>query len=466
MKWRRKSAGLSISDSVASISSHHQNVSHVKFTQQTTVSKLVRTTSTPMNQLLPKPTNLDSLCGSSYQASSIDPSSGNETDQSASITSNIYSPSPAIAAKRDTFPMQRARQMRHRLPKAQTPLRQVMSKSIQRAIQQQRIERTKLAPHIRAPRKMTFDSMSSSDGSLDEVPSKTPQVSGVLDLRTTPVLKRTNSAPNPRGYLHKEENAQIPNDRPKSEESLIVDALIEEHYKRTDFRARIDAISDNVINETKNFSGEGSDVQTTNVDGSTGIFKSCLDDEENLTTPYKAVTLGTKKSARVTPMQSMLSIPDNSLQNDVWYTPKSISTNVNLPSPTSDHEEDDEVFTHSNIDDENQNKPPQNRIWRLFSNVFKMASGSLTDKNDESNEKNFSGQKQSLVTRSLTHFGLIRQRRTYQSPMQNLKRKRQSSSSQSSLGEASAVIPELRSPLAKKYKSITGRKPIQRMRSK
>lgn len=483
LKWRRKSAGYSTTDSVASVSAiSHSNQSQPKNVPQS-AKKLVRTTSTPMTQLLSKPTSLDSLCGSSYQASSIEQSSGNETDQSASITSINCSPSPAILMKRNEFPIQRAKQMRNRLSKAQTPLRQVMSKSIQRAIMEQRNERTKLTANVRMPRKMIFDSMSSSDGSIDEPlvggRSKTPNVSGVLDLRTTPVLKRTMSAPLvPRTYYYQEQQDERLHSRRRSDESLIAQALIEEHYKRSDFRAKINAISDNVINETQYEPGvisipltpeiETNETQLNDHNTASGIFKSCLE-YENGVTPFKLPTV--KKSAIVTPM---MSAPENSFVNEVWYTPGQILTNVEPPKlqksfRASDPEPDieDEVFAPT---DEIPAEQPQSRIWRLFSTVIKIASGSLTETTDNQITKRSPTSKPSIVKRSLTHLGLIRPAKrpsyTKSSPAQHLKRKRNTSSQSSLNNDGTATIPELRSPLAKKYKSITGRKPIQRMRSK
>lgn len=470
LKWRRKSAGLSHSDSsVTSVSAiSHPNQSQLKIAPDSN-SKLVRTTSTPMHQLLPQPNSLDSLCGSSYQASSIDHGSGNETDQSASITSNNCSPSPAIVMKRTQFPIQCGKQTR-RLPKAQTPLRQVMSKSIQRALMEQRYERTKLTANVRMPRKMIFDSMSSSDGSIDEVsalvPPKTPNVSGVLDLRTTPVLKRTMSEPISYSNKHKEQTVKPA--RQKSDESLFVEALIEEHYKRSDFRARIEAISDNVINATKYEPGitpipqtpEIKEIDTRIENDTIEDFKSCLEDK----TPGK-------KSAIVTPMPKGID-EQNSFTKEIWYTPKNISTNFQLPkSPETfkshDSDPEDEVFTTKV---EPSTAEPPNRIWQLFSTVIRIASGSLTEAPNNPKKKTLSP-KRSIFTRSLSHLGFIRssiKRPSYTkpTPIQHLKRKRKTSSQSSLNNGETSIVPELRSPVAKKYKSITGRKPIQRMLSK
>ncbi|XP_063695863.1 mitosis initiation protein fs(1)Ya [Culicoides brevitarsis] len=457
LKWRRKSAGFanttsdhSVSASVSAIA--HPNQSQLKINPDSG-SKLVRTTSTPMNQVfLTKPGSLDSLCGSSYQASSIDHTSGMETDQSASNSS--CSPSPAVVIKRTQFQLQRTKQLRNRLPKAQTPLRQVMSKSIQRALIEQRAERTKLLQKVGMPRKMIFDSMSSSDGSIDEPAfssTKSPGNSGVLDLRTTPVLKRTNSAP-----LSRSKRQSIVVRKKVSEESLMVEALLDENYLQSDFRAKIEAISDNVINETKYEEGIAPIPLTPDIDSTPFnnnnsdeiCFKSCMDDK----TPVK-------KSAIVTPMPQNLPVVDDSFANEIFYSPKNVSRSFNTQfAEVSESESgDDDVFT-ANKDEEIAKEPP-NRLWKLFSSVMRMATGSLNE------EPRRSPPKQSIVKRSLSHLGLIA-KRPMASPRPHLKRKRKTSSQTSTNSEQGAVIPELRSPLAKKYKSITGRKPISRMQSK
>ncbi|XP_053660990.1 mitosis initiation protein fs(1)Ya [Anopheles marshallii] len=145
--------------------------------------KLVRTTSTPMYQWQLMPTGPkqpnESYSATLGQMSSIHCSSGSETD---SRTEDLGS-SPLVPNELDKV---RAI-IRNRSKAVATPLRQVMSKSIQRAIAQHTGMYSKmLQPGTQ--RKMSFNStMSSGMNSMIASPVKDP-----LDLRTTPALKRTS----------------------------------------------------------------------------------------------------------------------------------------------------------------------------------------------------------------------------------------------------------------------------------
>uniref|UniRef100_A0A182Q294 C2H2-type domain-containing protein n=1 Tax=Anopheles farauti TaxID=69004 RepID=A0A182Q294_9DIPT len=152
--------------------------------------KLVRTTSTPMYQwqLMPgmvgsKHPN-ESYSVTMGQMSSIHCSSGSETD---SRTEELAS-SPIVPNELDKV---RAI-IRNRSKAVATPLRQVMSKSIQRAIAQHTTGGTGVYSKMLQPgtqRKMSFNStMSSGMNSMIGSPNKDP-----LDLRTTPALKRSAS---------------------------------------------------------------------------------------------------------------------------------------------------------------------------------------------------------------------------------------------------------------------------------
>uniref|UniRef100_A0AAG5CZE1 Uncharacterized protein n=1 Tax=Anopheles atroparvus TaxID=41427 RepID=A0AAG5CZE1_ANOAO len=160
--------------------------------------KLVRTTSTPMYQWQIMPSIMalkhpnESYSATMGQVSSIHFSSGSETD---SRTEDPVSPAkaapppPPPPTMPDEINKVRAAIIRtNRSKAAATPLRQVMSKSIQRAIAQHTGAYSKmLQPGTQ--RKMSFNStMSSGMNSMIASPVPDP-----LDLRTTPVLKRGGS---------------------------------------------------------------------------------------------------------------------------------------------------------------------------------------------------------------------------------------------------------------------------------
>ncbi|KFB43435.1 AGAP003740-PA-like protein [Anopheles sinensis] len=160
--------------------------------------KLVRTTSTPMYQWQIMPSIMalkhpnESYSATLGQMSSIHCSSGSETDsrteelESPPQPQPVPPPPPPPSGMPDELNKVRAAIIRtNRSKAAATPLRQVMSKSIQRAIAQHTGAYSKmLLPGTQ--RKMSFNStMSSGVNSMIASPVRDP-----LDLRTTPVLKR------------------------------------------------------------------------------------------------------------------------------------------------------------------------------------------------------------------------------------------------------------------------------------
>ncbi|XP_058451449.1 mitosis initiation protein fs(1)Ya [Malaya genurostris] len=183
LRWKRKSrqsfdsmlcTTSNISAVNASVEAGHVPPSPSK--------KLVRTTSTPMMRgCLPyvKIAN-ESYTSAMGQMSSIHHSnSGSDSDSKAE---DPTPPSPT------SYELQKVRAIsRNRSRVAATPLRQVMSKSIQRAIAQHGYYSKMLAPGTQ--RKMSFNSTNSSGmNSTTGSPSRC-----ALDLRTTPALKRASS---------------------------------------------------------------------------------------------------------------------------------------------------------------------------------------------------------------------------------------------------------------------------------
>uniref|UniRef100_A0A182MEU8 Uncharacterized protein n=1 Tax=Anopheles culicifacies TaxID=139723 RepID=A0A182MEU8_9DIPT len=190
LRWKRKSR-----QSFESMLSMTNNTSEVNASGMLRIDgaggggggarKLVRTTSTPMYQWQlmpagPKQPN-ESYSATLGQMSSIHCSSGSETD---SRTEDLGA-SPVVPNELDKV---RAI-IRNRSKAVATPLRQVMSKSIQRAIAQHTGMYSKmLQPGTQ--RKMSFNSTMSSgmNSMIATSPAKDP-----LDLRTTPALRRTGS---------------------------------------------------------------------------------------------------------------------------------------------------------------------------------------------------------------------------------------------------------------------------------
>ncbi|XP_052863511.1 mitosis initiation protein fs(1)Ya [Anopheles cruzii] len=155
--------------------------------------KLVRSTSTPMYQwqLMPmvKLPN-ESYTATMGQMSSIHCSTESEADSRSDDMGASPPPPPPAPSSADELDKVRAI-IRNRSKVAATPLRQVMSKSIQRAIAQHTTGAYSKMLQPGTQRKMSFNSTMSSTGVNNSTigsPTADP-----LDLRTTPVLKRESN---------------------------------------------------------------------------------------------------------------------------------------------------------------------------------------------------------------------------------------------------------------------------------
>ncbi|XP_035778848.1 mitosis initiation protein fs(1)Ya-like [Anopheles albimanus] len=215
LRWKRKSRQSF--DSMLSTTANN-NSSTLESNRVADVTgqrpKLVRSTSTPMYQwqILPsmKVSN-DSFTATLGQMSSIHCSSGSDTDSRAD---DICSPPPSsvplqapppeivVAEPSPAEDFHKVRAIiRNQSKAAATPLRQVMSKSIQRAIAQH-TQHTRQQQHQQlgayskmlqpgTQRKMSFSSTISSVGNDSSHNSTIASpVPDPLDLRTTPAMKR------------------------------------------------------------------------------------------------------------------------------------------------------------------------------------------------------------------------------------------------------------------------------------
>ncbi|XP_058822346.1 mitosis initiation protein fs(1)Ya [Topomyia yanbarensis] len=182
LRWMRKSR-----QSFDSLLCTTSNISAVNASEEgfhappSSNKKLVRTTSTPMmHGCLPymKITNESYTSAMGHMSSIRNSNSGSDSDKTDDPT-----PPPQTS-----YEIHKVRAIsRNRSRVAATPLRQVMSKSIQRAIAQHGYYSKMLAPGTQ--RKMSFNSTASSGlNSTTGSPSRI-----ALDLRTTPALKRASS---------------------------------------------------------------------------------------------------------------------------------------------------------------------------------------------------------------------------------------------------------------------------------
>lgn len=329
-----------------------------------------RTTSTPMglnNEVLSKPTPFESLC--STFPSSIEEI--NVTDRSSITASRNITPSPII----NNVPRQNStfRTHRQRLPVSQTPLRQVLSKSLQKALQQN-------GRMIPVQRKIAFSSMSSTSSESDTTCAP-------LDLRTTPALKRSNSMPT------------VAKTTPMNLKIIPVYKSVEEGQNLDQF------IEENKLNEAHQ-------------ESSFSKYLSC----------QRETTF-----SHITPEKKILQ------DTDIWHTPLPIEDEKEVV------EKPDETKTKpkGRILDENlkgsSNAEP--KITGIFKKFFWLS--------DDSKQETTS-----ILYKAASFAGLIR---TKSSPVKNRKRPR--------LSSFTSPPSALKSPLAKKYKTIHGRRPIRRMQT-
>lgn len=472
LKWRRKSAGLCIS---------HSDMSGLVTTTKaksddTSVVTLRRTTSTPMAQTsltsINKPTNLDSLCGSSYQASSIEHASDHSSDTHSPLAQPIVSPSPVVPSVKHVPIHTTQRIKRYRLPVSQTPLRQLMSKSIQKNLHQNGI-------YFRAQRKIPFYAMNSSDsssGSNNSSRQVSPTDSSCvpLDLRTTPVLRRTQSdiTPERRALLlprkfnydgqlliHEQISPKTP-DQLSTDDSGAIGYATNDTYSSKNSCFIFYFSSEELVNSVHdNATNERSQTDLSRPEHT--AFLSC-NNQENTKPSSLSLTPDITKSFNAT---------------EVWYTPKAFEPRkpfleAMLRKAHADdlderHSDGEEHGKHQKIEHEGSSGL---KFWRLFSSVIRFAGVSGQNNNHSDKDevdveiKQSPPKKNSLVKRAATFAGWIRGK----SPEKGFKRPRQGSQSSNasgtSVGESaqSSVSPPL--PSAKKYKTIQGRKPIQRLR--
>ncbi|XP_055603375.1 mitosis initiation protein fs(1)Ya [Uranotaenia lowii] len=177
LRWKRKSR-----QSFDSMLCTTGNISAVNASTGVSNSpgkKLVRTTSTPMVYGCMTKTVGNESYSAIGQVSSIHSNSGSESDSRSNDITPISPTSYEIKKVRAII--------RSRSKVAATPLRQVMSRSIQRAIAQHGYYSKMVAPGTQ--RKMSFNTTegSSMNSGIDS------PVKEALDLRTTPALKRSSS---------------------------------------------------------------------------------------------------------------------------------------------------------------------------------------------------------------------------------------------------------------------------------
>lgn len=421
IEWKRKS----LTDSVSSIP-------NISTTHNLTVSpkrKLVRSTSTPMNGLL-----FSGHRSSQFDSMSHVSSINNSSDSDNNMSPPPPPPTPTTKSRPDS--PRKIPKTRNKMPVAATPLRQVMSKSIQRAIAVHGI------PGIEKggiqPKKM-FDSLNDSS------------ISSALDLRTSPVIRRTSQHSN------------------SSIESIKTGRITKITRKQTlTYSSSSDISSPELINE-----------QSTNKSGRS-IYKTCssieLSSNTNLNVTPKIVGTSLKKAisfqtpdliefspVRKTPIE---------IKNDVWYTPSAFPTHeksysisatttttveVSNNIKNTETELEDDVF-HPGQPNKIENQPSNvGGLWSIVSSVIRMASFGKGSASSDDNKETV-GQENSLIKRCASFAGYLIRKNSSDDDCQPNKRRRTSSVTNNYFEKNSGT------DLDRKRRRIQGRLPIDRMR--
>lgn len=453
--------------------------------------KMARTTSTPMmGAVVPKmKCSNESNTSTLEQMSSIhnsgsEPESRNDEHTPISPTSYELEKVRAIAKSRTKA--------------AATPLRQVMSKSIQRAIAQHNHHSKMLVPGTQ--RKMSFNSTGGSNAnSTVGSPSRK-----ALDLRTTPVLKRSSSDTS----FANQKNAKIAClSKAQSEDSSLyqlddVSRPISEYFETHQNEASLEK-SDNVDQENRD---NHKIVEQSMIASEFAKLKALPSYYQD--TPKMAGAMLKKAISFTTPELTRIGEhnPDPNETVDVWATPcfippRSFSCpalqDTGLKSflyNGNDTSTSDDVFlpsTRSNSSHKLKKEaavPSTGKLWTIVSNVIRLAS--RTDIREDlgtdspeysSGSDNGSGTfSLNLAQRASSFAGFLRNRLPGrqttctssdldQSPSfdrSGTKRRRTNSvctKPYETIGSVVSVRQTL-SPLAKR-KRIQGRKPIERMRN-
>lgn len=386
-------------------------------------SKLVRQTSTPN-----LPANNQSTDSSSYSGSSIQISSINCI--SSSSESDGYSPPMAEFKPPPVAPQISPKRATRKMPVEATPLRQVMSKSIQRAYQQ--MGHYRQTPFALQQRKMSFNcsSSGSDSSSLMKFPS---DLEAPLDLRLSPALRRGTKTVQ-HSIVHYEEQTEALNLRRQSIEFEQIEVFI----RRSEIK---------------------SDSAVTN-------YKSCISDSnrsdsmpEFQFTPKLVGNNFLKKTISFETPQTIEKTPyllppsqndDNDADDDVFYTPR--TTPVKRAA-------DEVIIPIEEAPSEIENEPStsQSHLKNFMSTMLRMASQKGENISDylSGSDKvwKFKFAKPGFVKKAADFFT----RRNDDSEDQPAKRRRtNSSTSDKRTGSQS-------SPLLKRQK-IQSRRPIERMR--
>lgn len=377
---------------------------------------VVRQTSTPMQltSIAANFTDSSSYNGSSIQISSINCIS------SCSSESDEFSP-PLPPPKTVAAPLSpKVNRSRPKLPVQATPLRQVMSKSIQRAIAEHGHYRNSKVQIQQ--RKMSFNSTNSSGECTTSFMKLPGGNDSPLDLRMSPALRRINEETKENQLEYHQEPGDLINFDSEYFESQNSHLEIE-HFKVVIRRSEIKSDSSAMTSYKSVFSDSGRsgsmpEIQFTPKIAGHNFYKKTISFE----TPDMEKTPG-----------CLMPIEDDGDEDDVFYTPRASPASKSFFRRAST----DTIIPIEDETEPGSNNSKSKTIWNLVS-LF------------GDNLKKF--KKPEFVKRAADYF-LKRSSEPDEFPH---KRRRTSSTSSN---DVNFVV----SPATKRQK-IQGRKPISRLR--
>lgn len=421
MRWRRKSVEF------AKVESHLQVVNEENLARQTSTPRL-------QGNLLTTKHFTDS---STYSASSIHLSSINITSGSTSSDSDAFSPPVSEAPKQlmaQPISPQRVQRptpptrSRSKLNVQATPLRQVMTKSIQRAIQQHGHYRQ--SPFTLQQRKMSFNSTGSSNettSSLMKLGDASP-----LDLRMSPALRRSS---NPSEKFEVAiDNSDLIDLHSQVGQQLSIEEIV--IIRRREIKSETSAASSNyrsVLSDTVQSDSMPEIHATPKIVGNNFLKKT--------------ISFVTPDDRDKSPGLLTTVVDDEDDEdNDVFYTPRTSPKRF----PRTFRSEDEQGHSSKKADDSKSH----GNLWNLVTSVMQLAAKKGEDISESLNNSDglfkFSFRKPDFVKKATDFFTGRSESSCEEQPS---KRRRTSSNAENRVA----------SPLMKRQK-IQARKPIDRMR--
>ncbi|CAO1410238.1 unnamed protein product [Diamesa tonsa] len=465
MRWRRKSKGYDASVEADSGTSINVTVPPIKMLEipQSPPTNLVRKTSTPMHF-----TNTNNFSDPSYNASSIQYSSH---CTSSSSDSDAYSPPLPAINKPTAHPSPKSvkkeqiqnRSQRQKMSVQATPLRQVMTKSIQRAIAQHGIFKQFPYPGLQQ-RKMMFDSTGSSGG---ESINNTSSLPSALDLRTSPVIRRTKSdSKTPKQhqtFVHENSENILHGTPSRTNRSSRVGF--------DNFEVIIQKSITEIVSLYQSDCTEFYSCHTNVADESSISGVEILDYTPRITGNNmikKTISFDTPTSGYLSPIliQPLDTKEDDEDDNEVFSTPGSTPVkSFSCPDYTKNPRSVNKVLKEAQEISHSYKKPVDQKasnLWSLVSSVINRTSKKKDNKDSSENKAwAFKFNKSSLVKHAASFAGMIRktmpqdEHDDYEYDQPQMKRRRTSSNKE---------LTQAISPPQRKKQKIHGRKPIERMR--